>query len=247
MARPPGLQSLEDKLTTGLLVGAAVASVVTNVVGSIASNVVGFDAKWYLPVIFLALYGIFRRVADAPSGVTATFYRNNNEFYASSQRRMQSAQSYIWVTYVRLVPPPGFDSPEARSYFQYCLDWARRNPDREFRRMVGAPTNAEMRAWLRQHHADTKSIKNYLVRVMPSAGEVDTVNVGIIDGKVVFLTLSEEGHQNMTGHSIEIPESVQAFKEYYLRLWSAAEPLESYVSRVTPALAVSTHPDPESR
>jgi hypothetical protein len=238
MVRRMDLQSLEDRLTEGFLIGAVVASIVL--------NIVGLDPKWYLPAIFLALYGIFRMVATQykQSAVTSAFYPNTSEFYASMQRRMQSAQSYIWATYVRLVPPPGFNSAEANSYFQYGLDWARRNPDREFGRIVAAPAGNEMRTWLLQHHADTKSINNYLVRVVPYVGRIDGINMAVIDDKIVFLALSGEG-QRMTGHSIETSGLVQAFKEYYITWWDVAEPLESFVSRITSARAVGGNVESE--
>jgi len=159
------LQSIEDRLIEISLVGAAITSV--------ALNIVGVDVKWYIPGIFLALYGIFRTLAQEGhegTGLETHFYINYAVFYAAAQKQMNEARSHIWVTYTRNSPPPEHDSAEASSYFRYTVDWARRNPDREFRRIMTVTESAAMKAWLRTHHRETNDIANYKVRVVPSAG-----------------------------------------------------------------------------
>jgi hypothetical protein len=223
---PLRIQRVEDRLVEACLIGAAVTSV--------GLNIIGVDAKWYAPGIFMALYGIFRMLTDMHERVTGlevSFYRSNSEFYASTQRRMQVAKSHIWTTYVRTIPPPGFESAEANSYFQYTVDWARKNPDREFRRIVGAPDSGPMATWLIQHCEETRDIKNYRVCVVPFYGKVDEINLAIIDDNAVFLAVSGDGN-SMIGHSMETPDAVHAFREYYLQKWNSGEALEAYVSRL---------------
>jgi hypothetical protein len=153
---------------------------------------------------------------------------------------MQSATTHIWVTYVRLIPPPGFESPEADSYFRYGIEWARKNPDREFRRIVGAESSGPLSEWLIRHYEDVKSIKNYSVHVTPFSGPVDGINFSIIDNSVVFLALSGDGNR-LTGHSFDTPGAVAAFREYFLQWWDRSEKLEDYVSRMGKVSALSSY------
>jgi len=222
-------KGVEDWLFRVLLIGAVGSSIVL--------DAVGVNVKWYIPAIFAALYLIYQTLIstrDRSGSLETTFYSSNSEFYASTQRRMQSAQRHIWVTYVRTVPPPGFESAEASSYFKYGLEWAKKNPDRELRRIVGAGERGAMTDWLVHHYAETKDIKNYAVRVSPFDGPVDGINFAIIDDRAVFIALSGEGNR-LTGHSLDTPEAVHAFREYFLQWWDGAERLETYVARVRQA------------
>lgn len=218
---------VEDWMLQAFLVGAVATSIIL--------SVLGVDEKWYIPAIFAVLYIIYRQISDVSNrtaaGVESTFYGSNSEFYSSTQRRMQSATTHIWVTYVRLVPPPGFESPEADSYFRYGIEWARKNPDREFRRIVGAENSGPLSEWLVKHYKDVRSIKNYSVHVTPFSGPVDGINFAIIDNSVAFLALSGEGNR-LTGHSFDTPDAVAAFREYFLQWWDRSEKLEDYVSRI---------------
>jgi hypothetical protein len=144
---------------------------------------------------------------------------------------MQAATTHIWVTYVRLVPPPGFESPEADSYFRYGIEWARKNPDREFKRIVGAADSGPVSEWLLRHYEEVRAIKNYSVHVTPFSGPVDGINFAILDNSVAFLALSTEGNR-LTGHSFDTPDAVAAFREYFLQWWDKSEKLEDYVSRI---------------
>jgi hypothetical protein len=160
-------RKVEDRLVEVSLIGAVVTSIIL--------NVIGIDARWYIPGIFLALYGIFQSVADIREkrerGIESAFYRNIQEFYAAAQRQIQEAKDYVWATYTRTAPPTAFESAEANSYFQYTVDWARWHPDREFRRIIGAPETAAMAAWLNQHRQDTKAIKTTRYASSPPMGE----------------------------------------------------------------------------
>jgi hypothetical protein len=220
-------RKVEDRLVELSLIGAVVTSIVL--------NIIGVDVKWYIPGIFLALYGIFQSVADMREkrerGIESAFYRNIQEFYAAAQRQIQEAKDYVWATYTRTTPPTAHESAEANSYFQYTIDWARWHPDREFRRIVSVPDTAAMAAWLNQHRQDTKAIENYKVRVVPSYGRVDDIGLAIIDNKMVMLAVSGDG-TSMTAHNIETPEAIMAFREYYLQKWENAEGLDEYVQRV---------------
>src|SRR5260370_39306104 len=107
-----GLHGVEGWLVQVFLVGAVASSIIL--------DVAGLDIKWYVPGIFMVLFVIYRRlneIDNQPAGVESRFYSSNSEFYSSTQRRMQSATMHIWVTYVRLVPPPGFGSPARLSQF----------------------------------------------------------------------------------------------------------------------------------
>jgi hypothetical protein len=221
------VQSVQDWFFRAFLIGAVVASIIL--------NIINLNVKWYIPAIFMALYLIYQTLIDRQpqqGDLESSFYGSNSEFYSSTQRRMQSATRHIWVTYVRLVPPPGFESPEADSYFKYGLEWARKNPDRELRRIVGAQDDGPVSEWLLRHYIETRDIKNYFVRVSPFSGPVDGINFAIIDDRAIFLALSGEGNR-LTGHSLATPEAVHAFREYFLQWWDSAEKLEEYVRRVT--------------
>jgi hypothetical protein len=205
------------------------------VITSIILGVINVSVRWYIPGIFMAMYLIYQTlIGTRPSrtGLESSFYGSNSEFYSSTQRRMQSATRHIWVTYVRLVPPPGFESPEADSYFKYGLAWARQNRDRELRRIVGAPDQGPVAEWLVRHYSETKDIGNYLVRVSPFSGPVDGINIAIIDDRAVFIALSGEGNR-LTGHSLDTPEAVHAFREYFLQWWDSCERLEDYTRRIS--------------
>jgi hypothetical protein len=224
------IQRVEGLVFRAFLIGAVITSVIL--------DLLNVDVKWYVPAIFMAMYLIYQTLIGMrlrEPGLESTFYGSNSEFYSSTQRKMQSATRHIWVTYVRLVPPPGFESPEADSYFKYGIAWARQNRDREFRRIVGAPDGGPVSAWLVQHYEETKSVGNYLVRVSPFSGPVDGINIAIIDDRAVFIALSGEGNR-LTGHSLETAEAVHAFREYFLQWWDSCEKLEDYVQRIEAGL-----------
>ena len=99
-----------------------------------------------------------------------------------------------------------------------------------------------MAAWLINHHAETKDVKNYKIRVEHFTGNVDQIGISIIDNRLVYLALSGDG-TSMTGHKLETPEAIQAFREHFLQRWANSEPIEDYARRVA---ASETH-SPEER
>ena len=221
-------RKVEDRLVEVCLIGAAVTSVIL--------DVIGVNVKWYIPGIFLALYGIFRTLADIREtrepGIESVTYRDNSKFYAAALGLFHAAENYAWVTYTRRMPPSDLDSAEAASYFQYALEWARRHPDREFRRIFSAPDSGPMAAWLVGHQADTNLIKNYMAKVVPTYGPVDEIGLAIFDDKVVMLAVSVVGTR-MTGHRIQTPAAITAFRKYYIQKWDNAEDLDAYVRRIS--------------
>jgi hypothetical protein len=220
-------QKAEDRLVEVCLIGAVATSIIL--------TAIGLDVKWYIPGIFLALYGIFKTLVDMREtrepGIESVSYPNSSQFYKAAMRRFQEAENSAWVTYTRTIPPCVLDSAEADSYFQYTVDWARRHPDREFRRIVQAVGSEPMAAWLAEHYEVTKEIRNYKVRVVPAYGPVDEIGLAIFDDKVVMLAVSVDGSR-MTGHSIQTPAAIAAFREYYIHKWANAESLADYISKI---------------
>jgi hypothetical protein len=217
------LRSLEERLILGSLVVAAATSVVL--------NFVGIDPKWYVPGMFVALYAILRAVGDLREEAPRTeqmLYHTVSVFYSDAIRRMRAAESHIWVTQVRRVPPES-GSTEDASYFRGTIEWAQKHPDREFRRIIGVSNSESIAAWLKQHHEETENVRNYKVRIIPLSGMNDEIGIAIIDQKTVRLALSGDG-TSMMEHVLKAPEAIRTFREYYIQKWEQAETIPEYLS-----------------
>jgi hypothetical protein len=114
--------------------------------------------------------------------------------------------------------------------FQATIEWARRHPDREFRRIISAPDSGAISAWLPQHDEETRAIANYNARVIPSLGTLDDVGFAVIDDKRVVLAVSGDG-TSISAHVLEAPEAVRAFREQYIQKWERAETLPDFLRR----------------
>jgi hypothetical protein len=220
------LEHIEAGLFRILLIGAVGTSIVT--------NVVGVDPKWYLPGLFMAIYGLYRKLDSLPaarSDVETLLFQSNAEYYPHIQRRVSRASSSVWMTYMRVRPPSASASAEAGSYFRFTVDWAKQHPDCEFRRVFAASDDGPLTDWLLTHYRQNRSVKNYIPKVVPSASTIDSISLGIFDANAAVLVLPGEGG-TLIGHCFQTAEAVQTFREWYLKLWSVAEPLEDYVKRV---------------
>ncbi|MDG4829988.1 hypothetical protein O7627_11830 [Solwaraspora sp. WMMD1047] len=82
-----------------------------------------------------------------------------------------------------------------------------------------------------QHQQEMRGVANYHARVVPLDGDVDAINIAIIDEKAVLILLTSEG-SFMSGHRLDAPSSVSSFRDYYSSWWTSAEPLEAFLIRV---------------
>lgn len=241
-------QQMEDRVIQAALALAVFASVI--------GNIVSLPIQWQVPLIFLALFGIFKAVLPTrqlPSQleenrqalaalhekigklidgsaavIRLDYYPTNTEFYESVRRRVSEATERVSVTYIRRIPPTAFATPEAGKYFDYVLQWARDHPNRSVRRIVCVPDD-RMRVWAVQHCKETGHLTNYEVRVVEWTVKVDALNLAIMDDKAVFLAFSGETEQEMRGLSLRNRDAVNYFNVYYNQMWHAATPLHEYL------------------
>jgi len=232
VGRKVDVQSLERK---ALLISLPVV-----VGGSILANLLAWDVKWQIPLIFAALYivlSLLMEIRDNQKPSSFTHYNNSDEFFTSFSRLVQSAERRIYTSYVRRTPPPSFRSPAAKQYFRDVVQWMRRNPGATFHRIFGVPSaepyRGEMLRWLAQHQQEMRGVTNYHARVVPLAGDVDAINIAIIDEKAVLILLTSDG-SFMSGHRLDAPSSVSSFRDYYSAWWTSAEPLDAFLTRVRP-------------
>ncbi len=229
----PDLRSLEQR--------ALFVALLFVVAGSVVANVFAWDAKWQIPLIYAALYAILAvalEIRENQTPPTSTYYRTSDEFFDSLRRHVQGAERRVYSSYVRRTPPPSFQSPAVRRYYETILDWTRRNPGSSYHRVMGVPAaephKTAMEDWLSSHHQETRGIHNYHVRVVVTDIGVDAVNLAVVDDKAVFLLLTADG-SFMSGHSLETAEAVTSFRDYYSAWWASAEPLETYLQRARPS------------
>jgi hypothetical protein len=219
------IQRFPDYIVQILLIGAAVTS--------IAVTILGVSVKWYLPGIFMGIYAVYRQVAadleDCRTSLTQ--YLNSAQYYSDLQQRVQRATQTVWLTYMRVKPPPGYGEPEADRYLRFTIEWARIYPDRELRRVFAASDDGPLTDWLLAHYRECKGVANYHPRVVPTLCDIDAINVGIFDAASAVLVFTGKG-TSLSGVTFGTTESIQAFREWYLQLWDVAEPLAAYVDRV---------------
>jgi hypothetical protein len=234
VSRSSGVQRAEGYLVQVFLVGAVITSVIL--------NIVGVDPKWYLPGVFMALYGIYKKLDDIqpPADLMTSSYTSSGEYYTALQGKVQQASESVWMTYMRAAPPPGYGLPEADAYFRFTVDWARAHPGREFRRIFAASDDGPMAEWLLAHHAEHGSLANYQPRVLATVSKVDMMSVGIFDAREVILVLTGDGN-SLTGHTLANAHTVRTFREWYVALWNAADPLDDFVERVQRKRAPAPH------
>jgi Family of unknown function (DUF6879) len=207
------------------------------VAGSIVANILSWDVKWQIPLIFTVLYVILTvavEIRENQARPLSIHYRSSDEFFTSFSRFVQAAEHRICTSYVRQTPPSSFASPAAERYFKDAVRWMRGNPGGSFYRIIGVPTRephrTEVLRWLIDHHSEMKDVGNYHARVVSLESGVDAINVAVIDDKAVLLLLTSDG-SFMSGHSLETPASVASFRDYYSSWWASAEPLSEYLAK----------------
>jgi hypothetical protein len=246
----PELDSIEYLL---LLVG-----LVAMVAFSFISAIYAFSVAWLMPIIFLALYMILRvlvplraaepRVRDFRDQIAALerrldalqislsatpvqYHMDNSEFYGNLTERVRNtARTRVDVTYFRKVPPSAFAQEKSQRYFQSLLEWAREDPSRIVRRIIGVH-NARMREWACEHWAETRGTLNYEARVIEYQDKPDMFNMALIDDRHVYLAFSGPTDQSMSGLDIDDARACQYFTRFYDQNWAMAEPLADWVAR----------------
>lgn len=227
--RPPSLEGLERTL---LLLG-----LIATVAFSVASAVWAFPATWLMPFIFITLFMILRTALQSnrtledlqrPS-TPVSYFSDNREFYGDLAKHVASTAKYkLAVSYFRGSPPTNFTQDEAKDYFAEVLSWAKDNPSRAVRRIICVDTD-EMRTWIDQHLDETAGIANYEARIISGLGNIDLLNVAILDNHLVYLAFSGPTGQHMSGMSMEGPRACEYFKEYYDKVWSNAKPMKDWI------------------
>jgi hypothetical protein len=216
-----------------------VLSIPAYVVAVVVNRELGFLAWLEVPLISATLLLIVslleRWVSDATDGRPAmSFYSDHNEFYRETRARIAAARKRVYVTYMRRHGPNRLGDA-ARAHFSECLAWAERSSEHHFRRIMVPAENDDTREFMHQQHeaelsARTKD-RNYRVRVIAwSLHDADGLSVGIIDDEYAFVSYSSDGDR-LVAFSIQSRQLVKDFFEYYYeKLWTAAEPIGSYLA-----------------
>lgn len=170
--------------------------------------------------------------------ITATWYRDNPEFYGAAAESVRRAQRDIRTTYIRRYPPSTFTSPASAAYFAAILDWARESGEtqRSARRVFGVTTRSgvpepKMLEWLHGHRLATADLLNYEAGVFEWGADADGVNMCLLDDDSAFLAFSGASRQQLNGFSVADRTFVDYFVRYFEQLWAASEPLELYLDR----------------
>ncbi|GGL84544.1 hypothetical protein GCM10010129_30280 [Streptomyces fumigatiscleroticus] len=177
--------------------------------------------------------------AAARAGLAVQWYRDNREFYGAAAERVRRARAEIRVTYTRRFPPTQYTTKASADYFRAIRDWAAEESDDErcVRRIIGVPEHdgvpdADMLAWMRQHHADTSGLLTYEANVLRWTAAADGLNMALIDDSAVFLAFSGGPRQRLNGFSVEDPRFMTYFAGYFEQLWAALQPLGAYLAAV---------------
>lgn len=227
----------------------------------VGASVVGAIYDWpltvQLPLIFLALYAILRNLlplrgtydvvrqiqselaevrAEMAGHQCMRFrhYNNNAEFYSAlSEALLASAEYRLDVWYVRIAPPTTFAQKEAKRYFDSVLAWARANPSRTVRRLICVNSPA-MSQWARNHHTQTKRVRNYEAHVVEWDIQADLLNMAIVDEKLVFLAFSGQTDQVIRGMSMDDAESAKYFSHFFDQHWATSKRLSEWATSRDP-------------
>lgn len=216
-------QRTEDRVTQVVLVAA--------VLGSVAGNLLAVPVKWQIPLIFVALYGIYRSVLpirQLVADVTVTretlgrlealveshaimTFSNANEFYESLTRALDETTSSVDLTHIRAEAPDDF-GVSAHGWFSQVRDWVRTDPSsRSVRRIISVQNDA-MENWARALAVETQGLPFY-VSVIDWPLAIPAVNVAILDGQRVYMALPGPTPQRSAGVFTEDVATVRHFRE----------------------------------
>ncbi|MEW2396724.1 helix-turn-helix domain-containing protein [Streptomyces sp. NPDC046862] len=164
-------------------------------------------------------------------------YPDPPAFYRAAADRVHTTRHELRLTYVRLHPPGQWLIPEAATYYETVLQWAREHAGEStsVRRIIGVPERDGVPqpaylAWLREHQAEVRDVYAYEARVMSWSTSCPWHNSGLYDDSVTFLSFSGAGRQQLTGLSVEGPVFLAPFASVFDQAWGASQPLDEYVA-----------------
>ncbi|GAA3844378.1 hypothetical protein GCM10022243_08440 [Saccharothrix violaceirubra] len=166
--------------------------------------------------------------------VGVEWFDDHAAFYAAGADGIARTTSQIRTTYVHQHPPTIYRATAAERYFTAILDWARERGERTVRRIVGVRfvggrPESSMLDWLVAHHAETRDIENYEVRVLPWSPPADGVNLMLFDDAHTFLAFSGQSKAGLSGFRVESEKFQKYFVLYYEQLWAPLESVEKFL------------------
>jgi transcriptional regulator with XRE-family HTH domain len=204
----------------------------------------GYDFSEVSQLWFSLSESVHNEVPLVPVGVqdglvSATWYRNNGEFYSAARQSVDSATEEIRATYVRQYSPDDVSSKEAAEYFESVLKWAEAPGVRSVNRIFGVPIRGQWARervlnYLRQHRREIEErhLRNYQVRVYEYTAGGDGLNMVLFDREVSFIAVSARGPQQLTGMRLDDETFTRYLVEHFDQLLAGSELLADYLDGV---------------
>lgn len=229
-------RSLEQRVLFLILIILFAASVVT--------AILNVEARWQVPLIFLALIAIIRLLTPVEEihsdvrylrelSVSAKIspYPSLDAFYADLRHALSKAEYTLDLTHIRDNPPTDF-SEHTSGWYDAIGEWLEKDSTRTARRVI-AVRNDAMRHWATQLLRMVKKLPRFQVRVVDWEIDAPAINMAIVDGAVVFLAVTGEMLERTRGIAVEDQTVAHYFADYYANLWNAAVPLDRFLATPT--------------
>lgn len=227
-------RKLEQRVLLGILTVLCIGSIITAI-----ANV---EARWQVPLIFLALITIIRLVTpveeihsdvrylrELSASARISPYPSLDAFYSDLRHALGRAKYTLDLTHIRDNPPDDFGDHTA-GWFDAVAEWVQKDSSRSVRRLVSV-RNDRMYDWVQQLASVAVEIPRFQVRVVKWDIDAPAINMAIIDGNVVFLAVTGEMLERTRGIAVEDQAVAHYFTDYYNNLWRSAMPLASYLAK----------------
>jgi len=233
------LESRADKIERWIITGLISAAVIF----SIITELTNLDRGWYIPAVFLGILLVVRLLSPVDgmekdlkyltekvgTASTVQSYDRVSDFYKQLRGAMTVADDTLDLTHIRRDAPEDFHGEHPSEYFKEVVQWARKHPDGQIRRVV-AVSSEGMRVWAAKLNDETAQVSNYRVRVI-EWGSIPAINMAILDRKTTFLAVTGEDADRTKGLAMENADISRYFIAYYDVLWRSGTPLNEWTAQ----------------
>lgn len=162
----------------------------------------------------------------------AKVYRHESDFYTDLRASVAKARESVWVSYLRPFRRSA-SRAELEKHLRGCFDWAERDPDRAFRRIMSTSTADEVIApdgerfgeqQLRFMHEADRGGFNYRVRIVDWTPQhyTDSYSMSLIDDEEFYFIVSGRDDEFWAFYVSSKDLSSGGLRDRYNNLWTDA-------------------------
>ncbi|MCD2188262.1 hypothetical protein [Actinomycetospora soli] len=181
--------------------------------------------------VFAGLLFLLKQIRDLrlelrEKEVEEKYFANADEFYSSAARAVGRANREICATYFRDEPPSG-RGDKRDAYFAAVIEAARQR--RTVRRIIKV-TNPDLAQWCVDQKKLCEEVESYYVRVLTISGDVEPMNMAILDEEVVYLAFAGPTGSQIGGVRPQGRRLASFFRSRFDEHWRIAVPIEHFVT-----------------